>query len=117
MYQPLIVTVLLIGSVGCSASTPHTQGPLKDSSERVISNAPLAETDQIEVADIPKVPVSTNVPRTAAATCRKETELGSRRIKRRCRTRSQIEQSQAGAESALEELQRMEDLNRTGIDY
>lgn len=48
--------------------------------------------------------------------CRREQELGSRRIKRVCQTVAEAERSQAEAEDALKRLQHMKDIQTPELD-
>ena len=134
IYRFIVATTFLcIGA----CSTPDTQ-PQKPVSEVVQPSAevtkPVAEVTQqvadetepdvsataggdgLEVVAVPEVPKVVHNSPPPELKCRREKELGSRRVKRICQTVSEAEQSQAEAEDTLKRFQHMKDIQNPGID-
>lgn len=79
------------------------------------SNSTVAE-DEFEVVEVPVVPQWANTSPPPEVTCHSETEIGSRRVKRICRTQSESDQVQDAAEDTLERLRQMKDVQNPGVD-
>ena len=88
--------------------------PVADVTQADVSAS--AGEDGLEVVAVPEVPKVVNNAPPPEMKCRREKELGSRRIKRICQTVSEAEQSQAEAEDTLKRFQHMKDIQNPGID-
>ena len=106
----LVVTVVFISA--CATSGPQATEAVADVGSPVTSSNPAAE-QQLEVAEVPEVAVSANIPAPAREFCRRETEIGSRRVKRVCRTQAEMDLAQEEAKQTLDELQRMRDVRKS----
>ncbi|MEN8132765.1 MAG: hypothetical protein ABFS45_21805 [Pseudomonadota bacterium] len=117
MNRRFVVAAAFFGIAACATSSPEAPEPVANAGNPVTNSNPTAAEEQFEVVEVPEVPIAANMPAPVKVTCRRETEIGSRRVKRICRTRSEIDQTEAAAQDTLNDLQKMQDLQRTQIDY
>ncbi len=90
--------------------------PVAEVTQPAVSEDSTAGEEGLEVVAVPEVPkVMHNAP-PPEVKCRREKELGSRRIKRVCQTVAEAEQSQEEAEDALKRFQHMKDIQNPGLD-
>ena len=81
------------------------------------SSKPAVSGDQFEDVEVPNVPVATNLPPPPKVTCKRVTEIGSRRSKRICRTQAQIDQAEAEADEPLKDLQKILGPETNGVEF
>lgn len=117
MNRRYIIAAALLGIAACATSGPEAPEPDANAGNPVTNSASTAAEEPLEVVEVPQVPLSANIPAPAKVSCRRETEIGSRRVKRVCRTRSEIDKAQAAAEDALDDMQKMQDLQTYPIEY
>jgi hypothetical protein len=90
--------------------------PLAEVTQPAASEDSTAGVEGLEVVAVPEVPKVVHNAPPPEVKCRREKELGSRRIKRVCQTVAEAELSQDEAEDALKRLQHMKDIQTPGID-
>jgi hypothetical protein len=90
--------------------------PMAEVTQPAVSEDSTAGEKGLEVVAVPEVPKVVHNAPPPEMKCRREKELGSRRIKRVCQTVTEAEQSQAEAEDALKRFQHMKDIQNPGID-
>ena len=90
--------------------------PVAEVTQPAASEDSTAGGEGLEVVAVPEVPKVVHNAPPPEMKCRREKELGSRRIKRVCQTVAEAELSQDEAEDALKRLQRMKDIQTPGLD-
>ncbi len=114
----------------CSTSSPPAPEPVAtavkpvaevtkrvaEATQPVVSEDSTAGEEGLEVVEVPEVPKVVHNAPPPEMKCRREKELGSRRIKRVCQTVAEAEQSQAEAEDTLKRFQHMKDIQTPGLD-
>ena len=90
--------------------------PVAEVTQPAVSEDSTAGEDGLEVVAVPEVPKVVHNAPPPEMKCRREKELGSRRIKRICQTVAEAEQSQAEAEDTLKRFQHMKDIQTPGLD-
>ncbi len=90
--------------------------PVPEVTQPAASEDPTAREEGLEVVAVPEVPKVVHNSPPPEMKCRREKELGSRRIKRVCQTVAEAELSQDEAEDALKRLQHMKDIQTPGLD-
>ncbi len=90
--------------------------PVAEVTQPAVSKNSTASEEGLEVVAVPEVPKVVHNAPPPEMKCRREKELGSRRIKRVCQTVTEAEQSQAEAEDALKRFQHMKDIQTPGLD-
>lgn len=124
MIQRLIILSTIICVAACATPGPEPSEPRADPGQPVSASQPIDEPaieptvaeGPLEVVDVPEIPVAAQTTREPEMTCRREQEIGSRRVKRICRTREESDQQQDTAEDALERLRHMNDVLHPGVD-
>jgi hypothetical protein len=96
--------------------TAEVTKPVAEATHPAVSEQSTASGEQLEVVAVPEVPKVVHNAPPPEVKCRREKELGSRRIKRVCQTVAEAEQSQDEAEDALKRFQHMKDIQNPGID-
>ena len=117
MYQRYVITVAFLGIAACATSSPEALAPGANGRNPVASSSPTTAEEQLEVVKVPEVPASANIPEPPKEICRRESEIGSRRMKRVCRTPSEVNQAQSEAEDTLDDLQRMQEIQDIPIRH
>ena len=90
--------------------------PVAKVTQPAASEDSTAGKEGLEVVAVPEVPKVVHNAPPPEMKCRREKELGSRRIKRICQTVAEAEQSEAEAEETLKRFQHMKDIQNPGID-
>jgi len=119
MIRRFIVASAILGIAACAASTPPAPEPVAQAAkpaEPVASSSSTSSGDQLEVVAVPEVPLAGHRSPPPEVTCRREQEIGSRRVKKICRTKSEMDQTQDAAEETLKRLQHMKDVQNPGVD-
>jgi hypothetical protein len=119
MIQRYILAAAFFCIAACATSSPQAPEPRVDTAktaEPVASSSSTVAEDQFEVVAVPEVPQWANTTPPPEVTCRRETEIGSRRVKRICRTQSESDQVKDAAEDTLERLRHMKDVQNPGVD-
>ena len=116
MIRRFILAAAILGIAACAASTPpapvaQTAKPAMPA-EPVASSSSTSSGDQLEVVAVPEVPLAGHSSPPPEVTCYREQELGSRRIKRICRTQAEMDLEQDEAKQTLDELQRIRDVQK-----
>ena len=135
MIHRFVVAIAILCVGACSTAGPQQQKPVAEVVKPVVQAAkpvaeaskPLAEVTQadvsapagkegLEVVAVPEIPKVVNNAPPPEVKCRREKELGSRRVKRVCQTVAEAELSEAEAEETLKRLQHMKDIQTPGLD-
>jgi hypothetical protein len=105
MNRRYLVAAAFLAIAACATSGPEAPQSAANV-ENATTNTDTAPVEgQLEVADVPEVLVSANIPtREPEAICRKERRTGSYLAKKVCRTRAQIEEERTAGQNTLEEL-------------
>ncbi len=117
MNQRYVVAAAFFGIAACATSSPEAPEPGASAGNPVTNSNSTAVEETLDIVEVPEVPISANIPAPAKVTCRRETEIGSRRVKRICRTRSEIDKTQAAAQDTLNDLHKTLDLQRIQVEY
>jgi len=112
-----VLAAAFFGIAACATSGPDAPEPSANPETPVASSKSTAAEDQFEDVEVPRVPVATNLPPPPKVTCKRVTELGSRRSKRICRTQAEIDQTEAEAADTLEDLQKTLGLETNGVEF
>ena len=117
MYKRYAIAAAFLGIAACATLKPEAPKSAANAGGPVAGNIQIVTEEQLDVVDVPEVPISANMPPPAKETCRRESEIGSRRMKRICRTQSEANQTQTEAKDTLDELQRIQDLQNIPIRH
>ena len=112
MIQRYVLVAIAVFISACATSGTEAREPVAVV-ENPETSSDAAVEEQLEVAEVPQVRVTPNMPPPAREHCRRETEVGSRRVKRVCRTQAEMDQEQEEAKQTLDELQRMRDIQKS----
>ena len=118
MIRRFILAAAILGIAACAASTPPAPEPVAQTAmpampaEPVASSSSTSSGDQLEVVAVPEVPLAGHRSPPPEVTCRREQEIGSRRVKKICRTQSEMDLEQNEAKQSLDELQRIRDVQK-----
>ena len=118
MIRRFILAAAILGIAACAASTPPAPEPVAQTAKPAEPAGPVASSsstssgDQLEVVAVPEVPLAGHTSPPPEVTCYREQELGSRRIKRICRTQAEMDLEQDEAKQTLDELRRIRDLQK-----
>ena len=106
MNTRYLITATFLGITACATTGPETPGPATNTENANSSADVIAVENQLEVIDVPEVPVSANVPSTDKVVCRKERRMGSNISKKVCRTQAQMEAERESGQDTLDSLSR-----------
>ncbi len=94
-----------LGIAACATSGPESPEPGANAGISVPNGNSTATTGEVEVVDIPEVPISKNIPiRLPDIICHKEQRPGSKITKRVCHTRAEIEAARMAGQDTLRGL-------------
>jgi hypothetical protein len=122
--QRLIIFLMTICVAAYATPSPEPSNSRADAGKPVSTSKPIDKSiskrtvaeGPLEVVDVPEIPVAAQTTRELEMSCRREQEIGSRRVKRICRTRAENNQEHSTAEDALERLRHMNDVLHPGVD-
>ncbi len=129
MIQRYAVVAAFFWIAACAGSSPQAPEPVADAGqpvspiepvnpiEPVTSSKSTDAGEQLEVVEVPQVHVTAHTSAPPELICHCEQELGSRRIKRVCRTKSEIDQMQDEAEQTLDRFRNMRDTQIPDLDF
>ncbi len=129
MIQRYIVAAAFFCIAACTTASPQAPEPVADAGqpvspiepvnpiEPVTSSKSTDAGEQLEVVEVPQVHVTAHNSAPPKVICHREQELGSRRIKRVCRTQSEIDQLQDAAEETLDSFRNMRDTQIPDLDF
>ena len=102
-----LITATFLSITACATSGLEEPEPATNTEYSATNADMTAVEDQLEVVDIPEVPVSANVPPSKnEIVCRKERRTGTYLAKRVCRTRAQMEAEREAGQDTLDTLSR-----------
>ena len=116
MNTGYLVIAMFLSITACVTTGLESPEPATNTENANINGDMPAVEAQLEVVDVPGVPVSTNVPPAEdEIICRKERPTGTYIAKKVCRTRAQLEAEREAGQDTLDSLSRRT-LSGPGMD-
>lgn len=105
MRDCILILSAAFGLAACAGAAPDDDVPGVVHEKPVGAGEPNADEDgEVQVADIPTVPMAAPGVDGNARVCRNERKTGTNRVSRVCRTRAEIEQQQAKGKEVFDDL-------------
>ena len=99
-----LVAATFLGVAACVTSGPESPVPAANAGDSVTNSNSTAAAGQLEVADVPEVPISVYIPTQDELICRIERSTGLHTPKRVCRTRAEINEARVAAQNMFNQL-------------
>jgi len=106
MNTRYLITATSLVITACATTGPEAPEPasITENGDRNADTA--AVENQLEVVDVPDVPVSANVPPADKVICHKERRTGSHLAKKVCRTQAQTDAEREAGQNTIDNLSR-----------
>jgi len=101
MNRRYVMVATFLGIAACASSGSKLPEPGTNAGNSVPNNTSTATVGEVQVVDIPEVPMAANIPVQNEVICHREQRPGSKITKRVCRTRAEIEKARMAGQDRL----------------
>ena len=108
MYRHSLTAIIFVVIAACATNEPQTTTPVSKVEKPATNENNSDEKGDIQVAEVPDVPKAPGsaavMPDQQEIICHREKRTGSHRLTRVCRTRAEIEKTEAEAKDSFKEM-------------